>query len=220
MKSILQVVQELIKPYIDKVAKNIAPVEVSPSEHSYTVGKSLIFKGVMYKVTSAIAVNDELEVGVNIIADTDISTKKLSTYTADAAAWDTAPTENSTKPVTSGGVYQAISSVSIDDMTGATSSADGEHGLVPAPLIADREKFLRGDGTWANVHTVLTQTLAAGSTQITFSDATITADSKITIMTNKPGLNWKAINDSTAGTLIITYPAQSVPVSVKLIIRG
>lgn len=149
MKSILQVVQELIKPYIDKVAKNIAPVEVSPSEHSYTVGKSLIFKGVMYKVTSAIAVNDELEVGVNIIADTDVSTKKLSTYTADATAWDTAPTENSTKPVTSGGVYQAITSVSIDDMTGATSSADGIHGLVPAPLIADRDKVLKGDGTWS-----------------------------------------------------------------------
>ena len=35
------------------------------------------------------------------------------------------------------------------DMTGATSSTDGEHGLVPAPLIADREKFLKGDGTWS-----------------------------------------------------------------------
>lgn len=37
------------------------------------------------------------------------------------------------------------------DMTGATSSSDGTHGLVPAPLIADREKFLRGDGTWQPV---------------------------------------------------------------------
>lgn len=220
MKSILQVIQELIKPYIDKIAKNIAPVEVSPSEHSYTVGKSLIFKGVMYKVTSAIAVNDDLEVGVNIIADTDMSTKKLSTYTADATAWDTAPTENSTKPVTSGGVYQAITSVSIDDMTGATVSTDGVHGLVPAPLIADREKFLRGDGTWAKDYTELTANLAAGNTQVTFSDAAITATADVSIKTNMAGLNWTAINDSTAGTLIITYPAQSVPVTVKLIIRG
>lgn len=37
------------------------------------------------------------------------------------------------------------------DMTGATSSSDGTHGLVPAPLIADRAKFLRGDGTWQTV---------------------------------------------------------------------
>ena len=38
-----------------------------------------------------------------------------------------------------------------DDFTGATSQANGGHGLVPAPLIADKDKFLKGDGTWANV---------------------------------------------------------------------
>lgn len=32
---------------------------------------------------------------------------------------------------------------------GATTTADGVAGLVPAPLIADRNKFLKGDGTWA-----------------------------------------------------------------------
>ncbi len=36
----------------------------------------------------------------------------------------------------------------INTMTGATSYANGTKGLVPAPAIADREKFLRGDGTW------------------------------------------------------------------------
>lgn len=35
------------------------------------------------------------------------------------------------------------------DMTGASSGAAGAHGLVPAPASADREKFLKGDGTWA-----------------------------------------------------------------------
>ena len=34
------------------------------------------------------------------------------------------------------------------DMTGATSSADGTHGLVPAPAKGNQEKYLRGDGTW------------------------------------------------------------------------
>lgn len=33
-------------------------------------------------------------------------------------------------------------------MTGATSSANGKSGLVPAPASSDRTKFLRGDGTW------------------------------------------------------------------------
>ena len=37
------------------------------------------------------------------------------------------------------------------DMTGATASADGAHGLVPQPLIGDEDKFLKGNGTWADV---------------------------------------------------------------------
>lgn len=37
------------------------------------------------------------------------------------------------------------------DFKGATSISSGLSGLVPAPSIGDEEKFLRGDGTWANV---------------------------------------------------------------------
>lgn len=37
----------------------------------------------------------------------------------------------------------------IKSMRGATSSSDGEIGLVPQPLSADVNKFLKGDGTWA-----------------------------------------------------------------------
>lgn len=36
-------------------------------------------------------------------------------------------------------------------MTGATSSADGIAGYAPKPLIADKDKFLKGDGTWSTV---------------------------------------------------------------------
>ena len=36
-------------------------------------------------------------------------------------------------------------------MTGATSSADGAAGYAPKPLIADKDKFLKGDGTWSPV---------------------------------------------------------------------
>lgn len=35
------------------------------------------------------------------------------------------------------------------DMKGATSSAAGTHGLVPAPASGKQTSFLRGDGTWA-----------------------------------------------------------------------
>ena len=36
-----------------------------------------------------------------------------------------------------------------DAFTGATSETAGAKGLVPAPAIADKDKFLRGDGTFA-----------------------------------------------------------------------
>lgn len=44
-------------------------------------------------------------------------------------------------------------SVSVADMTGATSSAAGTHGLVPAPAAGKQSSFLRGDGTWATLTT-------------------------------------------------------------------
>lgn len=37
------------------------------------------------------------------------------------------------------------------EMAGATSSADGTSGLVPAPTVDDIDKFLRGDGTWGTL---------------------------------------------------------------------
>lgn len=40
--------------------------------------------------------------------------------------------------------------VSVSTMTGATSSAAGASGLVPAPAAGDETKFLRGDGTWVD----------------------------------------------------------------------
>lgn len=43
-------------------------------------------------------------------------------------------------------------STSLVDFTGATSSADGAAGQVPAPDAGDEDKYLRGDGTWSPVN--------------------------------------------------------------------
>ncbi len=40
---------------------------------------------------------------------------------------------------------------SLIEMVGATAVLDGTAGIVPAPLAGDQNKFLRGDGTWAEV---------------------------------------------------------------------
>lgn len=62
----------------------------------------------------------------------------------------------------------------IVDMTGATSSAAGAHGYVPAPAAGDNTKFLRGDGTWATGGT----TYSAG-TGIDITNNVISADTDV-----------------------------------------
>lgn len=51
-------------------------------------------------------------------------TGKLATYAGDSTAWDTAPTSSSTKPVTSGGVYTAVTRtpVSTETISAATKT--------------------------------------------------------------------------------------------------
>lgn len=44
-----------------------------------------------------------------------------------------------------------ITSADVPTMDGATEDTDGSSGLVPAPAVADVNKFLKGDGTWTEV---------------------------------------------------------------------
>lgn len=42
--------------------------------------------------------------------------------------------------------------VAIPTMTGASSSANGTNGLVPAPSAGDQDKYLKADGTWGSIN--------------------------------------------------------------------
>ena len=56
----------------------------------------------------------------------------------------------------------------VSDMTGATSSTAGTHGLVPAPAAGDNTKVLHGDGTWrGNVEELCTVSNIEVSTDTT-----------------------------------------------------
>lgn len=48
-------------------------------------------------------------------------------------------------------------------MTAATESANGKYGLVPSPAAGAQNKFLRGDGTWADVTATSCLPLAGGT---------------------------------------------------------
>jgi len=69
-----------------------------------------------------------------------------------------------------------------------------------------------------NASTVLTSTLSAGSTSLTFSNAAITITSMYDIYADKYGLTPTNISITT-GQAVLTFEAQSSNVSVKLVIR-
>lgn len=87
------------------------------------------------------------------------------------------PTSSGNKHIPSGGsagqilrwsadgtaVWGSDNNTTYSDMKGATSSAAGTHGLVPAPAAGKQGQYLRGDGTWATP----TNTTYADATQST-----------------------------------------------------
>ena len=66
----------------DEFGDVIAPIEVSPSAHAYSVGKQLLYNNVLYTVTSPIAVSDALTEGTNITAS-DTVIEQVEDNTSD-----------------------------------------------------------------------------------------------------------------------------------------
>ena len=88
-----------------------------------------------------------------------------------------------------------------DIMTGATSSAAGISGLVPAPAAGKQGAYLRGDGTWAvptNTDTKVTNTLN------TTAKAYITGTTSSSTNTGTQVFDTGVYLDTTAGMLTAT----------------
>lgn len=66
--------------------------------------------------------------------------------------------------------------------------------------------------------TILTDTLTAGNTTLTFTDSSILTSSLIDVYTDTFGVNPTNMTSST-GELILTFPAQTDDVDVKVVIR-
>ena len=56
---------------------------------------------------------------------------------------------------TAAGAVREMGEVLSDPMTGATADVAGASGMVPEPAAGDQHKFLRGDGTWADLSETL-----------------------------------------------------------------
>ena len=90
---------------------------------------------------------------------------------------------------------------SYSTMTGATSSAAGTSGLVPAPASGKQSSYLRGDGTWAvptNTDTKVTNTLN------TTAKAYVTGTTSSSTNTGTQVFDTGVYLDTTAGMLTAT----------------
>ena len=85
----------------DEFGDVIAPIEVSPSAHAYSVGKQLLYNNVLYTVTSPIAVSDALTEGTNITAS-DTVIEQIEDNASDISdlndAWQETGAYNLLKP--------------------------------------------------------------------------------------------------------------------------
>lgn len=67
---------------------------------------------------------------------------------------------------------------------------------------------------------VLTQTMLAGATSVTFSDSAISGNTFIDIYTDQAGLEYNSIDASVANTITLAYDSQPTNVTVLLVIKG
>lgn len=90
-------------------------------------------------VTTEMDLNDLKNV---LMSEAGVKDKDILSYDVSLGKW----------------INRSIDEIVAEVMTGATAEAAGKAGLVPAPQVGDQNKFLRGDGNWAEVPVVnLTQ---------------------------------------------------------------
>lgn len=93
---------------------------------------------------------------------------------------------------------QAMILLDCKDFEGATASSNGYHGFVPAPMKADREHFLRGDGVWAEVQQGGGDTITEGG------GISITTDSQTGVKTVSVNVGTGLEVDQQTGELNVT----------------
>lgn len=173
------------KSYIDllglsKFKELLLKTSIDPDNDSSINNKTATVGAVINYVNSVeseivSAVNSSLNSKVNSVSyDT---TNKKFTYTTGSGTSDIVPI--------------ATLKSDIGTMTGATASANGAMGLVPAPSSGKQNYFLRGDGTWAFLEGT-TYTIATGDNN---GQIKVTPSSGSAYNVTVKGLNTAAYRD-------------------------
>lgn len=130
----------------DVANPNIAQIETSPTTHAYEIGEYLVYNGILYKAKIDISIGGTLIVGTNIESTT--VSEAMSSIQPELEFDDT-PTEGSTNPVTSDGIYEALQNVdNSEEMTFAQYNAltDAQKNDGTVRYITDVNTIPRAEG--------------------------------------------------------------------------
>lgn len=172
------IINKLTKAQYDAATKSATELYLTPDDPASTTNLGpVMVDGDTIKASSD---------GTIFVDQTRLTTKQnsLSNMTVAEGTTGTATTQRSVRA----DYLKDIINYYITEqpaMTGATSSANGTKGAVPAPSSGDQDKFLKGDGTWSPV--------SGGSS--------ITADGT-TIVNNSGTISTVAIKEQRASTVI------------------
>lgn len=237
MKNIVQFTQAIHDYFLGKdtaakqaVEANIAPVETDATSASkgYVVGKQLILNDVLYDVTATITAGDALTVGTNISPADDV-TSQIADVVGDIATLQTAVNGKASKDVIDT-EYETIGSAALYSHNDGTSfyGADGNLYRATADIaIGDMltvntncvlDNMVTALNDKENKPILLTQTLAAGSTTLTFTNAAIGNDSRIGYRSDPfvVGLIENAVQSGTTVTLTCKEQASAVSVMLEV----
>ena len=123
---------------------------IDDGEHNYKVPWSVI-KSLLGSVSAFSVDNTAGTITLTTAAGETFTVTPHDPTKQNLLQWDTAPTEGSTKPVTSGGIFTALAAKlnasAFVAFRAATTEAAGEAGIVPAPAAGDL-RYLGSDGQW------------------------------------------------------------------------
>lgn len=125
----------------------------------YSAGEFLIYNNTLYKVTADIAQGGAITPGTNVTATT---VGEVLAGAQEALTFDQTPTQNSTNPVTSGGVYAAVN--------GVVQTASGTIGTGDTSVVVNYSGTLLDVRAAQGAQAVITEVSDSG-TAVTFTVA-------------------------------------------------
>lgn len=137
------------------VTSGVAEIDLSGKQDTLTAGSNITIAqdGTISATDTTYTAGTNVDITNGVISATDTTYTAGTNVTIDAnnviSASDTTYSAGTNVQINNGVISATDTTYSA--FGGATAGADGSSGLVPQPLIADKDKFLKGDGTWDTI---------------------------------------------------------------------